>query len=323
MDGPAAASADDPTTFTLGYTADADSFNPFLGYQAISYEAWALEYDFLVGYAMTDMSPEPALAETWETSEDGLTWTFHLREGLLWNDGVPLTAADVAYTYNRVLTEKVAGGTWRSYIKTATSVTAPDDTTVVMQLSTPSATLPLMPIPILPEHIWKDVPKEELKHFANEPTDGKPVVGSGPFMFVEGTAGGSTYKFVKNPSYWGDGPYVDQVVIQVYKSQDPMVQALIKGEIDFAEDITPLQVKALEDEPTITAHNGLAPIFEEIGFNTGSIDPETGEPLGDPNPAVLDPKFRHALGYAVDTEQIVRTAYQGCLLYTSPSPRDS
>jgi peptide/nickel transport system substrate-binding protein len=308
---PGSARAADPVTFTLGYTGDADSFNPFLGYQAISYEAWALEYDFLVGYKMTDMSPEPALAESWETSDDGLTWTFHMRDGVMWNDGVPLTAADVAYTYNRVLTEKVAGGTWRSYIKTATSVTAPDDTTVVMQLSTPSATLPLMPIPILPEHIWKDVPKEDLKHFANEPTDGKPVVGSGPFMFVEGTAGGSTYKFVKNPNYWGDGPHVDQVVIQVYKSQDPMVQALIKGEIDFAEDITPLQVKALQDEPGITAHNGISPIFEEIGFNTGSIDPETGKPLGDPNPAVLDPKFRHALGYAVDTEQIVRTAYQG------------
>ena len=116
--GPATADDEDPVTFTLGYTGDADSFNPFLGYQAISYEAWALEYDFLVGYKMTDMSPEPALAESWETSDDGLTWTFHMREGVTWNDGVPLTAADVAYTYNRVLTEKVAGGTWRSYIKT-------------------------------------------------------------------------------------------------------------------------------------------------------------------------------------------------------------
>jgi len=305
------ARAADPLTFTVGVTGDVDSLNPFLGYEAISYEAWALEYDFLVGYAMTDMSPEPALAESWETTDDGLTWTFHLREGLKWNDGEPLTAADVTYTYNRVLTEKVAGGTWRSYIKTVTSVSAPDDNTVVLQLETPSATLPLMPIPILPEHIWKDVSKDDMKTFANEPTDGRPVVGSGPFMLVEGTAGGSTFKFVKNPDYWGDGPHVDQVVIQIYKSQDPMAQALLKGEIDFAEGITPLQVKALENEPGITAHNGISPIFEEIGFNTGSIDTETGEPLGDPNPAVLDPKFRHALGYAVDTDQIVRTAYQG------------
>jgi len=101
------------------------------------------------------------------------------------------------------------------------------------------------------------------------------------------------------------------VVFQVYKSQDPMAQALIKGEIDFAEGITPLQVKALQDQPGITAHNGISPIFEEIAFNTGSVDTETGKPLGNPNPAVLDPKFRHALAWAVDTDQIVRTAYQG------------
>ena len=305
------ARAADPLTFTVGVIGEADSFNPFLGYEAISYEAWALEYDFLVGYKMTDMSPEPALAETWETSDDGLTWTFHLRDGLKWNDGQPLTAADVAYTYNRVLTEKVAGGTWRSYIKTVTSVTAPDDTTVVLQLSTPSAMLPLMPIPIIPQHIWQNVSKDQMKTYADEPADGQPIVGSGPFMFVSGTAGGSSYKFVRNPNYWGTPPHVDQVVIQVYKSQDPMAQALIKGEIDFAEGITPLQVKALQDQSGITAHNGISPIFEEIGFNTGSIDSETGDPVGDPNPAVLDPKFRHALGYAVDTEQIVRTAYQG------------
>jgi len=308
---PGPARAADSSTFTVGVIGDADSFNPFLGYQAISYEAWALEYDFLVGYAMTDMSPTPALAESWDTSDDGLTWTFHMRDQMLWSDGEPLTSADVAYTYNRVLTERVAGGTWRSYLKNAASVTAPDPTTVVLQLSEPSATLPLLPIPIVPEHIWKNVSKDQLKTYADEPADGQPIVGSGPFTFVSGTAGGSTYKFVKNPNYWGPAPHVDQVVFQVYKSTDPMVQALIKGEIDFAEGINPLQVKALENQPGITAHNGISPIFEEIAFNTGSVDTETGKPIGNPNPAVLDPKFRHALGYAVDTEQIVRTAFQG------------
>ena len=308
---PGSARAADSSTFTVGVIGDADSFNPFLGYQAISYEAWALEYDFLVGYAMTDMSPTPALAKSWDTSDDGLTWTFHLRDAMLWSDGQPLTSADVAYTYNRVLTERVAGGTWASYLKNATSVTAPDPTTVVLQLSKPSATLPLLPIPIVPEHIWKDVSKDQLKTYADEPTDGQPVVGSGPFTFVSGTAGGSTYKFVKNPNYWGPPAHVDQVVFQVYKSTDPMAQALIKGEIDFAEGITALQVNALKDQPGITAHNGISPIFEEIAFNTGSVDTETGKPLGDPNPAVLDPKFRHALAWAVDNDQIVRTAYQG------------
>jgi peptide/nickel transport system substrate-binding protein len=228
-----------------------------------------------------------------------------------WSDGEPLTAHDIAYTYTRVLTERVAGGNWGSYLRNATSVTAPDDETVVIQLSKPNAVLPLLPIPILPEHVWKNVGEKDLKSYAAEPAPGQPVVGSGPFRFVEGTAGGSTYRFEARKDYWGGAPHVDEVVYQVYKTMDPAVQALIKGEVDFVEDINPLQVRALQGKPGITAHNGTAPIFEEIGFNTGSVDTETGEPIGDGNPALLDPKFRHALGYAVDTEQIVKTAYQG------------
>ena len=54
---------------------EVDSFNPFNGYQATSYEMWALMYDYMVGYSMEDMSPAPALATSWETSDDGLTWT--------------------------------------------------------------------------------------------------------------------------------------------------------------------------------------------------------------------------------------------------------
>src|SRR5262249_44564401 len=91
----------------------------------------------------------------------------------------------------------------------------------------------------------------------------------------------------------------------------PAIQALIKGEIDYVNDITPLQVEALKGQPGITAQNGISPIFEEIAFNTGAIDTETGKPIGDGNKAVQDPKFRHALAWAVDKEQLVKTAFQG------------
>src|SRR5262249_11973400 len=151
-------------------------------------------------------------------------------------------------TYNRVLTGKVEGNNWDSYLNNVSSVTAPDATTVVLQLSHPNAVLPLLPIPILPEHIWKNVDSKAVKTYANEPTNGQPVSGSGPFRLVEGTAGGSTFKFEANPDYWGGAPHVDQVVYQVYKAKDPAVQALIKGEVDFVEDITPLQVKSLENQ---------------------------------------------------------------------------
>ena len=308
---PAQADNADPVTFKVGFTGDVDSLNPFTGYNAESYELWSLSYDFMIGYSMTDMSPVPSLATDWEPSEDGLTWTFDIRPGVKWQDGEPLTAADIAYTYNRVMTGRVEGGNYSSYLTNVSSVTAPDDTTLVLTLSKPNAVLPLLPIPIVPEHIWKDIDAKAVKTFQPDPAIPATTVGSGPFRLVEGKTGGSTFRYEANPDYWGGAPHVDQVVFTVYQSKDPAIQALIKGEVDYVNDITPLQVEALQDEPGISAQNGVSPLFEEIAFNTGAIDTETGEPLGDGNPALQDQKFRHALGWAVDNDQIVKTAFQG------------
>ena len=307
---PAAAAAK-RTTFTVALTSDVDSLNPFLGVEANSYEMWALTYDYLVNYSMKDMSPRPGLAKSWTTSSDGKTWTFHVRSGVTWSDGKPLTAADVAYTYNRVLHGTTESINWSTYLNSVTKVTAPNPTTVVLKLSKPNAVLPLLPIPIVPEHIWKNVSEKEMKSYPAQPQGGRPVVGSGPFRLVSGTAGGSTFQFERNPHYWGGAPHVDEVDFRVFKSDDPAVQALIKGEVDFVEDITPLQVRALQNRSGITAHNGISPLFEEIAFNTGAVDTKTGKPIGDGNPALKDPKFRHALGYALDLKRIVRSAYQG------------
>jgi peptide/nickel transport system substrate-binding protein len=306
-----ASGADKKTTFTVALTSDLDSFNPFLGVEANSYEMWALMYDYLVNYSMKDMSPAPGLAESWDTSSDGKTWTFHVRDGVKWSDGQDLTAEDVAFTYNRVLTGEIEGTNWSSYLNNVSKVTAPDPQTVELTLSQPNAVLPLLPIPIVPEHVWKGVTEKDMKSFANEPKPGQPVVGSGPFRLTSGTTGGSTIEFEKNPDYWNGTPHVDQVVYRVYKSKDPAVQALIKGEVDFVEDINPLQVKALQGQKGIAAQNGISPLFEEIGFNTGAVDTKTKKPIGDGNPALRDPKFRHALGYAVDLDRIVKSAYQG------------
>ena len=210
-----------------------------------------------------------------------------------------------------MLTGSTEGGNWASYLKSVDKVTAPDDKTVVLELGKPNATLPLLPIPIVPEHVWINVSEDEVKTYPADTERPAPVVGSGPFRLVEGKAGGSTYRFETNPDYWGGTPHVDQVVFRVYKSADPAVQALIKGEVDFVEGIKPLQVKALQGQEGITAHNGVSPLYEEIGFNTGAVDPKTGKPMGDGNPALKDPKFRHALGYALDIDRIVKTAFQG------------
>ena len=107
----------DKVVFHVGMLGEGvDSLNPFLGFQAPSYEMWGLTYDYLTGYTMKDMSPAPGLATKWTTSPDGKTWTFTVRSGVKFSDGVPLTAADVAYTYNRILHGTVEQSNWLSYL---------------------------------------------------------------------------------------------------------------------------------------------------------------------------------------------------------------
>ena len=294
--------------FTVGLTNQPDSLNPFLGIEAESYEMWALMYDQMITYKSEDMSPQPGLAKSWDTSDDGLTWTFHIRDGVKWSDGEPLTAADIAFTYNRIIDGGPEAATWSSYLSSVEKVTAPDDTTVVLELSKPNAVLPLLPIPIVPEHVWSKLSEKDVKTYSNEPPD---VVGSGPFRIVEGSAGGSVFRFEANPDYWQGTPHIDEVVFRIFKAADPAIQALEKGEIDFVEGISPTQVEALQGKSGITAQTGDSPAFDEIAFNTGSVDLDTGKPIGDPNPAVLDPKFRYALGFAIDREALKERVYQG------------
>ncbi len=84
------------------------------------------------------------------------------------------------------MTGRVEGGNYSSYLTNVSSVTAPDDTTVVLTLSKPNAVLPLLPIPIVPEHIWKDIDAKAVKTFQPDPAIPATTVGSGPFRLVEG-----------------------------------------------------------------------------------------------------------------------------------------
>ncbi len=240
---PAASAAADGGTFTVGLSNEVDSFNPFLGIEAPSFEMWALTYDYIIGYSMKDMSPAARPGDRLGDLRRRPRLDLPHPDDVTWSDGEPLTANGHRLHVQPRPRRRAGGGDLVVVPRGVESVEAPDDTTVVLTSKKPNAVLPLLPIPIVPEHIWKDVSEKDVKSFGNEPQDGEPVVGSGPFRFVEGTAGGSTYRFEANPDYWKGAPHVDKVVFRVYKSEDPMVQALIKGEIDFAEGISALQVQ--------------------------------------------------------------------------------
>src|SRR6202008_3247313 len=121
-------------TFTVGYWQDVDSMNVTVGVTVAAYEAWNMQYATLTDKAADDFSTIPGLAESWEGSDDGLTYTYHLRDGLQWSDGEPLTADDVVYTIDRANEEG-----WFNHTATTQNLTAEavDDQTVEITSAVP------------------------------------------------------------------------------------------------------------------------------------------------------------------------------------------
>ncbi|HVQ86718.1 MAG TPA: ABC transporter substrate-binding protein [Actinomycetes bacterium] len=300
----------DPAIFKVGVLQDVDNLNPFKGITAAAYEVWALEYDTLTGYSSEDFSPTPRLAESWDKSTDGLTWTYHIRQGVNFTDGTPMTANDVAYTFNRVMDGQIEKTNYGSYVKNIDSVKATDDYTVVMKISAPSAIMEHLLVPILPEHIWKNISEEDLKTYTNEPTSDPPGgVGTGAFIMTEAREG-QYYTFKTNEDYW-DGPaHIDGVQYILYQNVDGMVAALKNGEIDFADDIDAAPFEALQNQDNIVARSSQYYGFSYITFNGGAqlVD---GTPIGTGHPSLEDPKVRLAINWAIDKQALVDRTLNG------------
>lgn len=172
-------------TFRIGWPREPDNLNPFIGWENSSFEIWALQYDFLFGFGK-DEQPTLDLAAEFPTKEnggispDGKTWTIKLRQGVEWQDGVPLTAEDVAFTYNySIQNELFAFGIMTIGID---HVDVVDPFTVKIVCTRPKADMERLWLPILPKHVWSKVdPKTVESSYSNKP----PIVGSGPFQVVE------------------------------------------------------------------------------------------------------------------------------------------
>jgi len=303
------AQAADPVVFTVGMLADVDSLNPFTGILAESYEIFQLQYSTLLSSSAVDFTPDAGLAESWDVSPDGLTWTYTLRPDLLWSDGTPLTANDVVYTFNRILDGRYEQRNYGNYVRNITSVEATDDRTVVMEVREPSPIMERLAVYILPEHIWSSVDAKAVKSYANEPEAGETLVGSGPFLVVERRTG-QFIRLVANDNYYKGRPNVDELVFRVYNNPDALGQALIKGEIDFAEGLTADVFSTLEGQEGITTYAGSYSGFNELAFNLGAALTD-GAPIGDGNPHMQDQQVRLAISHAIDRQQLVDKILDG------------
>ena len=246
-----------------------------------------------------------------------MTFTYHLRSGLKWSDGQPMTAADAAWTLN--FYKKYSPANFASDVALLKDAEAPDDTTLVIHSTVPTVlysgkTVFLYDF-ILPEHIWGKYENDyrAAKRFANV-----PAVGSGPFIMTKYLKG-QYVELDPNPYYWGDSvglkPHMDQVIYRIYNNEDALAAAVANGEVDFAYFVSANIINTLKTKPGVTTRAAIVPSFGEIGLNGGSsFETNTTNgfsPHGDGAHALTDVRVRQAIRMAVDSDSLVKKVLQG------------
>jgi len=303
----APAHADTQTVLRVGLTEDIDSLNPFIAVFNSSSNIGRMMYEFLTTYDPKTEAPVPALASSWTHSSDGLTWTYTIRSGAKWSDGVPITAHDAAYTFNLMMTNTAAATANGNFVANFASVTAPNDTTLVITTKAPQATMLALDVPIVPQHVWSKV--TDVGKYTNLPTPGHPVVGSGPFILTDYKPG-QYVTLAANKNYWRGAPKIDELRYVHFDDVNGAYAALVKGDIDVLNGLTPTQFKTLKNTKNIATNQAAGKRFVDMIINSGAAT-NTGTPIGTGNPNLKDVKLRQAIAEAINPAELVKSVYGG------------
>lgn len=293
----------------IGTSSGIISPNPFVGYNQDDYSTWMYIYPSLLQYDTTTSTYDymPSFATKWEQSADGLTVTFSTVPNAKWSDGEPLTADDVAWTFNTI--KKYAdgpAGAWAGSVTFLKSIEATDANTVVATYDKPSGTalFDLGMTPILPPQAWQQYATGDgkgLRTFSNEPENGKPLVGGGPFILTEYRKN-DVALFDRNPNWYGTKPHIDGFGLQFFHDEDAMITALKSDQLDAINEIPPTSVETLKSAG-MHVFQGPALALRDFIFNLSSSKTEHRE--------LLNPQVREAMEYAIDRDSIVQTAWLG------------
>lgn len=254
-------------------------------------------YEGLITLA-PDMTPQPSLAKSWEISKDGLTYTFHLQEGVKWHDGKPLTSADVVYSFSEFLPKAFART--RSVMARTESITAPDDKTVVFKLKEPYAAFMLIfevsGGTIVPKHLYEGT--DIFKNPANE-----TPVGTGPFKFDKWEKG-SYIHLVRNDDYWRDDrPYLDDIYFHIIPDANSRAIAFEQGQVDVLRggDVENFEVRRLADLPEVEVSEDGWEFYDPLAIININL---RHKPLD-------NVKVRQAISYALDRKFIIDAIFGG------------
>jgi peptide/nickel transport system substrate-binding protein len=281
----------------IGVTEDVGSVNPFAALSVSSCRVFQCAYDSLDIFDK-DLNPVGDLAKSWDLSADKLTWTFHLNQGVKWHDGKPFTSADVKFTYETMI--KSGAGLFAKQLDGISSITTPDETTVVIKTKEPKANMLYNTVPILPKHIWGGVDVKKIAAF-----DNSACIGTGPYKMVAFKKADSC-TLEANKDYFLGAPKFDGVVFKTFANNDSMAQALKLGEINVAENLLSTQAKSIAaNSPNIKLYKSQSNSFEDLAFNCNTAKGSKG------NKALTDVQVRRALEKAIDKQSIISIAFNG------------
>lgn len=325
-------SAQDADTIVIRGFGNITTFNPHLSSDGASLQAFGLL--FPPPFTVDSFTGEPVPGLTsWTVSEDGLTYTFTIKEGVVWSDGTPITAADMVFSINAIQSEVET--VLESAVGSIDSVTAIDDRTYEVKLSAPNCAVlsDLGSIRFLPAH--KFAP--DFSDFVDNPLNTNPDISGGPYILEE-WAPDEGQRFRANPDFWDGAPGIPFLVNRVVGEQAVAVQAIQSGEIDYTyfqgdlfsqiADTSNLQYSAFPalsvnflalnwadptnpqpayDESGAVVEQTPHPIFSDpavrmaavMGFNIDDVLATLGEASGTPLVGVVNPSLQWAYNNSI------------------------
>ena len=295
LPGTAWAGADD--TLIWGRGGDSVNLDLAQATDGESIKAGIQILENLVIFGKDSMDVEPQLAESWNVSEDGLTWTFNLRRGIRFHDGEPFNAKAVYESFARIIDEKhpfYSYGKWR-YLSLSLSqvseIKIVDDYTVQLITQKPFApllnNLALWLCPILSPKAMAEY-KDQI---------GQNPVGTGPFKFVKWVKDDQII-LERNEDYWGEKAKLAKIVLKSIPEPSARLMALQSGSVDIADDLDPDSIKLVKKNPKLS-------IITRPSVNVGYLALNTAKPY------LQDVRIRQALNHAVDKATLIEAIFQG------------
>ncbi|MEM7163965.1 MAG: ABC transporter substrate-binding protein [Planctomycetota bacterium] len=318
-------------TLVYAEQGEVDTFNPVEPKGATSQELRRLMFSSLVGYSNASWKWEPQLAESWSVSDDKKTWRFKIRQGVRWNDGQPLTIADVEFSFKTCFDDRYKSSIqdgFRDEKGRLPMVAVEGDDTLVLtthdidsQLLTHAGQ-----VMIIPKHKWAEQSADGtiLQEMTNA-CDPGDLVGTGPFIFQEYIPAQKAV-FTRNPYYWKIDargqrlPYLDRVVIVLVKDQNLRWQKFEAGEHHVVMDIPGDHYREAQ---ALEKNNRDKYQLHRLGVNLNTYwicwnlhpgsNKDSGKPYVDPKKRYWfnNKKFRHAINHAIDRQGLVKSAMQG------------